>query len=115
MNGILEDMLDLSALDMRRVKLILQPIKLGNTINLVVKQADRALQERGHTLVITGLDELPVIEGDEVRLFQIFRQLFSNAIKFTPDGGYITISGQADSKAGKVRILFSDTARGHCP
>ncbi len=115
MNNILEDMLDLSALDMRRVKLVIQQVSLRKVINLAHKQIERVLQDRNQTLQLENLEELPPVEGDEIRLFQIFRQLISNAIKFTPDGGCITISGQFDAAAGKVRLVFSDTGVGIAP
>jgi signal transduction histidine kinase len=115
MDNILEDMLDLSALDMRRVKLMIQPINLHKIIALVEKQVQHTLTERHQSLHLENLENLPSVEGDEMRLYQIFKQLFSNAIKFTPDGGQIIVSGQFDAPAGVVQIVFSDTGVGIAP
>jgi signal transduction histidine kinase len=56
---------------------------------------------------------LPVISGDGDRLAQVFTNLVDNALKFTPDGGKITISTVYD--AGKVIIKVSDTGVGISP
>lgn len=114
-NSILEDMLDLSTLDMRRVKLVLQPIHLSRTINLVVRQAEQALADRQLTLLTRNLDELPKIEADSTRLHQIFKQLLGNAIKYTPNGGQIVISGTDDPVTKKVVITIQDTGVGIAP
>jgi signal transduction histidine kinase len=114
-NSILEDMLDLSALEMGRVKLVLQPIHLNRTINLVVRQLEQTLTDRQLTLVTRNLDKLPVIEADSTRLHQIFKQLIGNAIKYTPDGGQIMISGRNSSTTNDVTITVQDTGVGIAP
>jgi signal transduction histidine kinase len=48
--------------------------------------------------------------ADSERLFQAFRNLVTNAIKYTPDGGFITIGGRMLS--GFIEITFTDTGIG---
>ena len=119
MNNIIEDMLDLSAMDMKQLGLVLQKVNLRRIIDLVITQTEGALIERKQTIKTVGLDELPLVEADTQRLHQIFRQLINNAIKYTPDGGDITITGQAIEtrpiRKPCVQITIEDNGIGIAP
>lgn len=119
MNNIIEDMLDLSAMDMKQLGLVLSKVSVQNTVKLVLTQLAAALDERNQTVETTELDNLPAIEADSRRLHQIFRQLISNAIKYTPDGGHIKVSGQiVESRPVKqqfVQITVEDNGIGIAP
>jgi signal transduction histidine kinase len=52
-------------------------------------------QTSKHTFVVHFDDDFPTIRGDERRLVQVMNNLFSNAIKYSPDGGRIEVSGVA--------------------
>jgi signal transduction histidine kinase len=119
MGTIIEDMLDLSAIDTDRLSLFLEPVNLEKVIRLIVRQLEPTLQERKHTLETINLDTLPIIEADTYRLHQIFAQIINNAVKYTPDGGAITITGQTVAANKKmpdcVRIIVKDTGVGIAP
>ncbi len=119
MNVIIEDMLDLSAMDTNQLGLVLQKVKPKTIIDVVIAQLSRAIDERQQTTEINNLDALPEIEADDNRLHQIFRQIINNAIKYTPDGGHITITGQeleaVSNKAACIQITISDTGVGIAP
>jgi signal transduction histidine kinase len=119
MGTIIEDMLDLSAIDTDRLSLFLEPVNLEKVIRLIVRQLEPTLQERKHTLETVNLDTLPIIEADTYRLHQIFAQIINNAVKYTPDGGAITITGQTVAANKKmpdcVRIIVKDTGVGIAP
>jgi signal transduction histidine kinase len=80
-----------------------------------------ALRERNLTLDRVDLETLPIVEADGDELSKVFQNLVSNAIKYTPDGKQITISGKAWSgkKAGIaldfVEVIISDTGIGIDP
>lgn len=119
MNTIIEDMLDLSAMDMQTMGLVFQSVKLKTLIGLIITQLGPALKERKHTIDTNGLDALPEIEADASRLHQIFRQIISNAIKYTPDGGHIAVNGREisanEKRVGCVEIAIRDTGIGIAP
>lgn len=119
MNIIINDMLDLSGIDMKRLGLVLQKVNLKTTLELIITQLDKIFQERQQTIQLVDFDELPFIEADANRIHQIFKQILSNAIKYTPDGGQITVTGQlvpATSPAGAcVKITIHDTGVGIAP
>jgi signal transduction histidine kinase len=62
-------------------------------------------------------DRLPEVAADAGRLRQIFYNLLSNALKFTPEGGAVTISGKLEEEpsAGFLQISVSDTGIGIRP
>jgi len=70
------------------------PTTLAGVIRTAVELWQDALQERHLTLTTSGLDSVPLIRADMERLVQAFSNLISNAIKFTPDGGRITIEAR---------------------
>jgi len=119
MTVIIEDMLDLLAMDMDQLNLILDEVNLKTIIELIGAQYESALAERKLTIETEGLDSLPPIEADVARVFQILKQVVSNAIKYTPDDRTITITGQteenAKNTAGSVRITIKDTGVGIAP
>lgn len=63
-----------------------------------------------HTIEVEFQENFPVIMGDEDRLTQVLSNLVSNAIKYSPNGGLIRISGRV--KAGQVIICVSDQGPG---
>jgi signal transduction histidine kinase len=84
----------------------------------VQKTFKAALEERHLTLESKGLQDLPTIDADPDLLFKLFYHLIMNAIKYTPDGGWITIQGtMLEGKPGvqEVEIIVSDTGVGIDP
>ncbi len=119
MGAIIEDMLDLSAIDTNRLSLFLEIVNLNKVIGLITRQLEPVLKDRKHALQLVNLETLPTIEADTYRLHQVFAQLVNNAIKYTPDGGQITISGDTVGATKKmpacVRITVKDTGVGIAP
>jgi two-component system cell cycle sensor histidine kinase PleC len=70
--------------------------------------------EAGVTLKSTVAYDLPAVRGDGVKLRQIFTNLISNAIKFTPRGGTVTVEALRVNNGG-VSILVRDTGVGMTP
>jgi len=90
---IIESMIDVSMIDSEVLQLRPVQTSLANIIQTLVHQYNDALQERRLKLVVGNLKKLPYIEADTKRLHQVFDNLFTNAIKYTPDGGQIEIDG----------------------
>ena len=119
MGSIIDDMLDLSALDTNQMNLVLEQVNLKSMIQLVIAQLDEAFTERGQAVETFGLESLPMIEADLNRLHQTFKQIINNAIKYTPDGGKITVTGQVtkvnETGTDGVQITVRDTGVGIAP
>ncbi len=119
MGQILENMLDLSAIDTNQVKLVLTPVNLQSLFSLIIEQQQQALRQREQAIETMGLSSLPWLEADQTRLHQAFTHLINNAIKYTPDGGKIKILGETlpatNSRPESVRIKIQDTGVGIAP
>lgn len=114
LRGIIEDMLDVSLLENNLLELNYQSFWLNRVIEFVLLDVSTDIQERKIQINIQEFDGYKSINyGDSVRLIQLFRNLISNAIKFTPDGGVITISGR--TLPGFVEIKITDSGIGIDP
>jgi signal transduction histidine kinase len=93
-------------------------VNLQEVVEKVRKNFESALTERSLIFATQGLDSVPVIMGDKDLLYKLFYHVIVNAIKYTPDGGCITVSGnavQANSRGPEVEIDVHDTGIGVDP
>jgi signal transduction histidine kinase len=108
---IVDDMIDVSLIDNNLLSLHFQPVWINRLIDVLRTEFAATMSERRQLLEIKpfqGWDE--VTFGDGERLYQAFKNLVSNAIKYTPDGGKITITGR--KLPGFYEITFADTGIG---
>ncbi len=111
---IIENMIDVSLLDMRLMSLHFQPIWIDRLIDLVRSDVAPALRQRQIELVVDANSiRQRMTFGDIERLFQVFRNVVSNAVKYTPDGGTITIT--ARDLPGFTDVQVIDTGIGIAP
>jgi len=111
LNEVVNDILNIALIQADEMVLEVGPISLEKIINSALIELDPF--EKGRDLNINiypPLGELPTIQGDEDRLSQVFWNLLSNAVKYTPDGGSITVDGEADDDYALIRV--SDTGIG---
>ena len=113
MTRIVQDLLTLSRLDSGRAEIKMARFSLLDAIESVCRAVELEAQRRGHTLLRLYGDTLPMIMGDRSRLEQVMMNVVGNSIKYTPDGG--TISVDAGVRGGKVWIEVSDNGIGIPP
>jgi len=118
---IVNSMLDMATIDMRSLELKVEPTSVNKVIHSVVESHTDSLNARKLKLEIENLSDLPEIEADGSALQKVFDHVLVNAIKYTPDGGKITIngvpvsSGQLGLPEGGVEIIVADTGIGIDP
>ncbi len=117
---IVTSMLDMAKIDSRVLELYPEPLYLPSVIELVAQTFAEPLLERKHTLVVADMSDLPSIMADPDALQKVFYHLIANAIKYTPDGGKITITGRCldgDSElpSPAIEVVVSDTGIGIDP
>ncbi|MEJ5240232.1 MAG: HAMP domain-containing sensor histidine kinase [Anaerolineales bacterium] len=111
---IVDDMIDVSLIDNNMLKLNLQPVQLKTLFGLLKAELDATFAERKQTFEIRPFDGLNEwLLGDPERLYQAFRNVLLNAIKYTPDGGKITVDGRL--LPGFVEVTIADTGIGIAP
>jgi signal transduction histidine kinase len=64
------------------------------------------------TVSLNGEADLPLVELDPARIHEVLTNLISNALRYTPAGGGISVRGWADGDANQVRVSVSDTGPG---
>jgi signal transduction histidine kinase len=118
MEEIVESMLDMAMIDTRTLQLSPNPVDIAEVIEKVRQEFEEALVERQLKIEARELGDLPHIEADEEALRKVFRHLIVNAIKYTPNGGRITVSGrrlppaQDNGTDEHVEVVVSDTGIG---
>ncbi|HSO27873.1 MAG TPA: GAF domain-containing sensor histidine kinase [Anaerolineales bacterium] len=121
MHEIVESLLDMAQIDTRVLQLEPQPISIDDLIHSTCDNLTQVFAERKQTLEIDDLSRLPAVEADVEALRKVFKHLVMNAIKYTPDGGKITISGKKvhpnmnGMAAGGVEVVVADTGIGIDP
>lgn len=111
---IIDNMLDVSRIDMNRLDYMPGEVQIDELIQKVKSTFSAALEERRLTFVVDGIETLPVIHGDKDLLYKLFYHVIVNAIKFTPDGGKITVCG-SQLGTNQVEITIQDTGIGIDP
>ncbi len=108
---IIDDMIDVSLIDNHLLTLNIQPIWISHLLNLLENELKKSAASRRQTLSVNRFDGCDLmIYGDTERLFQALHNVAVNAVKFTPDGGTITIDGRL--LPGFVEITVADTGIG---
>lgn len=111
LRGIVEDMIDVSMIDNNLLQLNFQPMQVEQMLEALYLEVEPILGVRKLTMNIKEFDgNREWIYIDAGRIMQAVRNVINNAIKFTPDGGSITIDGR--TMAGFIEVTISDTGIG---
>ncbi|MDR3577257.1 MAG: HAMP domain-containing sensor histidine kinase [Anaerolineaceae bacterium] len=114
LHTIVDDMIDASLIDNDLMELNFQPVWLNRLFAVLQLELAESINSRRQHVTIhpfPGSDEMTF--GDPERLLQVFRNVFTNAIKFTPDGGKIDVDGR--KLPGFVEVIVCDTGIGIDP
>ncbi len=110
MTHIVQDLLVLSRLDSGRMEMKMTSFSFREAVESVCKAVELEAQRHGHTLHRRYSMVLPLIEGDRNRLEQVMMNVIGNAIKYTPDGGTITVD--AGTAGANVWMEVADNGIG---
>lgn len=109
---MVEELVELTRIESGKVPLLLQETKIQDVILPPVERL-RSQRKRHHLKLILDLpDDLPPVLSDASRTQRVVGNLLHNAIKFTPDGGAITIGARVQSDGLYVIISVRDTGTG---
>ena len=107
LTAIIEDLLDVSRLEAK------QGFKVADELvdlKEIVEQVVFGFQENypRHCYKIIGPESWPSIKGDPAKLAQLFKNLFSNATKYSPEGGDVTFEVALESRYNLVHLTLTD-------
>lgn len=118
LHEIVNNLLNVARIENETLTLHAQPISLSLLLHRIQRNIRKTIEERNLTLKLDDLSGLPEVTADIDALHTVFSHLIANAIKYTPDGGSIIISGQwvaANGLPESVEIIISDTGIGIDP
>jgi signal transduction histidine kinase len=127
-SAIVEEMLDITRIEGGTLELHRDLMVIKDAVMAAVRRLESATRERGLTVNVKLKDRLPLLRADAGRLQQVFFNLLSNSIKYTPDGGTVNIyahvtqgielahPNRPTSSSGRfIEVVFEDTGVGIDP
>ncbi len=110
--------LDLQKIEAGMMRLSTVSLAVADLVTESIESFDGAAREKAISLAREMEPSLPAVRGDRDRLLQVLANLLSNALKFTPPGGAVTVRSRATVLAGRgpaVEITVRDTGEGIPP
>ncbi len=107
---LVDEMMELSVMKNHRLNLQVQPVDINKILRCTVEKLQLEQETKNITVKQNYSHTLPHVEGDQSRLQQAFYNVLHNALKYTPDGGVVIITTEADDAT--VKISFRDNGIG---
>jgi len=111
LSRLINDLLDLSKLEVKKFTIKSAPFRVDDLVQTLVNEFGAWSKTKGITIQ-TNMEKPLVIDADQDRISQVLTNLIGNALKFTPQGGMITIVGKRTGEAQKVELGVRDTGPG---
>jgi signal transduction histidine kinase len=110
---LVDQLLDLSRLESGEIPLRIEELPLQPLVDDLISEIEVALSGRGVRVDNHVPADLPALSVDRERVHQVLFNLVDNAVRFTPEGGHVTVS--ARRRNGSVEVAVSDTGAGIPP
>jgi len=111
LNRLVDDLLVISDAEMGEMRFSFESVSLDDIIENVLPVIEPEALKKDIRIENDMPSDLPSIRGDRDRLHQIVLNVLDNAVKFTPEGGTISIEG-IDGKDGTISVRIGDTGIG---
>ncbi len=114
---IINSMLDVVKIENKELNLFHSQLSIPAMVKMVLDDLFELMSDRHLTLTVEEMPDVPMIYADPDMMKKVFYHLLINAVKYTPDGGHISISGQRYKLAGgvlssSVEIVVKDSGIG---
>jgi len=109
-NMLVSAMLEMSKIERKGFSLDFDNVNLAMVTHEVVEDLAGEIRAKNHSVSVLFGNELPIVQADRARIHDVIENLFSNAVKYTNEGGKITVG--ADILGGKVHMWIKDTGVG---
>ena len=113
LNQVIGDILNVSLIDANKLDLAMGPVFLNSLVHKALDNISDTASDRELNFSVEGLEELPPVTGDSKRLYQVLWNVISNAVKYTPNGGHICVTGRQIN--GTIQIAIQDSGVGIPP
>jgi len=112
LTNLINDILDFSKFEAKSIKLKKEPVLIEEIIDEVIKTFKSWADTKSINIVKVCQDDLPKVNLDPLRITQVFNNLINNALKFTPQGGTITIEAKSNPEKKLLEVSVKDTGCG---
>jgi PAS domain S-box-containing protein len=109
-NKLIDDILDVSSIVSGKMKIDLADVDLVSVLNSALESIEPVAEGKNITITTDYGESRPHVLADKVRLQQVFWNLFSNAVKFTPKSGHVEVSLSVHGSNACVKV--SDNGEG---
>ncbi len=113
LTNLVNDILDIEKIEAGKLSFHVEPLELGGFLRRTVDANMGLAQSAGVSLRLAHCPKRMMLDADPDRLVQVVTNLISNAIKYTPMAGEVTVSARADKQS--VRIAIADQGPGVPP
>lgn len=110
MTRLVDDLLDVSRLTRGKVDLVRRRLETRTAIDRAVDMARPLVEQQGHSLYVGIPDTGLPVDGDEDRIVQVIVNLLTNAARYTPPGGHVSLTSACVD--GGVEIACEDDGPG---
>jgi chemotaxis methyl-accepting protein methylase/signal transduction histidine kinase/chemotaxis response regulator CheB len=110
---LIDDLLDVSRIVAGKLRMEVEPVDLGVVIRAALESVSALIEKKAINIIVAVDDSVGKVSGDPSRLQQVVLNLLTNAIKFTPSDGQVTLSLEAAN--GQAVLTVSDTGIGIAP
>ena len=107
MTRLVDDLLEVSRITTGKIRIDQQVVQLNDVVSAAMEAASGAMDQHRHTLLKQVTPQPVSVTGDRTRLTQVLVNLLSNACKYTPDGGLITVSLQVEGAYAVLQVKDS--------
>lgn len=111
LSRLINDLLDLSKLEVKKFTIKPAPFRVDDLAQVLVNEFGAWSKTKGITIQ-TNMEKPLTIDADQDRISQVLTNLIGNALKFTPQGGTVTIVGKHTAESQKVELGVRDTGPG---
>lgn len=107
MTVMVNDLLDLARIESGQYKLNLTAFDISELIRRAIITFEARIHSKRFTVNVQLPEEAVYVEGDAVRITQVLHNLIDNAVKYTPEGGELTIECASERHVARVSIINS--------
>ena len=105
LSRLLDDLLEVARITQGRIELRLEILPLAECIELALETVEPLIRERGHKLIVRHEPRGVHVNVDRARIVLCIANLLSNAAKYTPSGGRISVQSHADDHFATLEVI----------
>jgi two-component system sensor histidine kinase BaeS len=113
LSRLVDDLQELSRVEARQIALKLAPVAPRAIVEAAVERVAAGFTEKGLELGVSPLEGLPLVRADQDRAVQVLTNLLTNALRYTPAPGHVTVTARRAGSA--VAFAVSDSGVGLRP